>query len=319
MDGPVGHVVITGATGLVGTELVRQLRERGDHVIALSRDAGAARERLGVECVTADLETPGAWTDTFAGARAIVHLAAESLGARRWDARQKQRIRDSRVESTRTIVEAIETLAPTRRPAALLVASAIDYYAFAIDQLGDDEPVTEIDPPSETFLGRVCRDWEREAMAAEPFGVRVACMRLGIVLGPGPAIAKLARPYKLFFGGRIGSGEQWMSWIALVDAAGVFAEAIRDDRYRGPINVVADSIRNREFARELGRVLRRPSFMPAPKFAVRAVAGELAEYLLHGRNVVPARLTELGYAWRCRDLGAALRAALGSDTSSTSL
>jgi len=308
------QVVVTGATGLVGIRLVGELQRRGDRVIALTRDAEAARAKLGpeLECIAANLETAGPWAETLAGARAVVHLAGESVGGRRWDARQKQKIRDSRVESTRLIVEAIAAIDPGDRPGALISASGADFYPFALDALGDDEPVTEIDPPSDSFLGRVCRDWEKEAAAAEAHGVRVACMRTGLVIGAGRAIAKLATPFKLFAGGRVGSGEQWVSWIALDDAAAAYAEAVHDERYRGPINLVTESVRNRDFAKVLGKVMHRPSWLPVPGFAVKAAAGELAEYVLHGRNVVPARLRELGYAVRQPDLAGALREALST-------
>ena len=303
------RVVVTGATGLVGMPLVGRLLARGDQVTVLTRDADRARSKLpGVTAVSADLETDGAWTESLDGADAIVHLAGESIGARRWDARQKQILRDSRVESTRTIVEAIGKLA--RRPRTLLTASGADYYPFATPGEFDDDEVTEADAPSDSFLGRLCRDWEAQALAAEPLGVRVACLRLGFVLGPGPGLEKLTGPFKFFAGGKIASGMQWMSWVHLDDVVGAFIAALDDDRYRGPINVVAGSVRNRDFAAALGKAMHRPSWLRVPAFAVRAAAGELAEYILNGRNVVPKKLTELGYTWQHRDLGEALAAAL---------
>jgi uncharacterized protein (TIGR01777 family) len=304
-------VVITGATGFVGQALVPALLARGDEVVALSRDAARARAQLGagVTAVTADLQAPGAWTAALAGAGSVVHLAGEPVGAKRWDARQRQVIRDSRVETTRALVEAIGALPAGERPASLISASGTDYYPFAAPPLDDDE-VTEADPPGDSFLGRVCRDWEAEARAAEPLGVRVAMMRTGLVLGGGGALAKLATPFKLFAGGPIGSGRQWLPWIHRDDAAAAFAAAVHDDRYRGPINLVTDSVRNRDFARALGAAMHRPSWLPVPGLAVKAAAGELAEYLLHGRRVVPARLRALGFAWKHPELAEALAAAL---------
>lgn len=307
------RVVITGATGFIGGALVPQLVARGDEVVALSRDPQRATAQLGVPAVRAELEDRGAWCDALAGAGAIVHLAGEPLGAGRWDARIKQRIRDSRVESTRTIVEAIEALPPARRPGALVSASGTDYYPFALDGALDDDPVTEADPPSESFLGRLCRDWEREARAAEPLGVRVVTMRCGIVLGPGAAVAKMAAPFRWFVGGRLGGGRQWVSWIHRDDAAAGFAAAVHDDRFRGPINLVTGSVRNAELSAALARALHRPSWLPVPRLALRAAVGELSEYLLAGRNVVPARLRELGFTWRHPELAAALRASVGRD------
>jgi uncharacterized protein len=304
-------VVVTGATGFVGRALVPALRARGDEVVALSRDAERARAALGegVTAVAADLEAPGPWTAALAGAGAVVHLAGEPVAARRWDARQRQVIRDSRVETTRTIVEAIGALPAGERPASLISASGSDYYPFAEPPLDDDE-ITEADAPGDSFLARVCRDWEAEARAAERLGVRVAVMRTGLVLGGGGALAKLTTPFKLFAGGRIGSGRQWLPWIHRDDAAAAYAAAVHDERYRGPINLVTDSVRNRDFSRALGAALHRPSWLPVPGLALKAAVGEFAEYLLHGRRVVPARLRELGFSWQHPALGEALAAAL---------
>ncbi len=304
-------VVVTGATGFVGRALVPALVARGDEVVVLSRDAGRARATLGaaITAVAADLEAPGAWTAQLAGAGSVVHLAGESVAARRWDARQRQVIRDSRVETTRTIVEAIGALPAGERPGSLISASGTDYYPFAEGPLDDDD-FTEADAPGDTFLARVCRDWEAEARAAERLGLRVCLMRTGFVLGGGGGLAKMATPFRLFVGGRLGSGRQWLPWIHRDDAAAAYALAVHDERYRGPINLVTESVRNRDFSRALGEALHRPSWLPVPGLAIKAAVGELAEYLLHGRRVVPARLRELGFPWKHRELAGALAAAL---------
>jgi uncharacterized protein (TIGR01777 family) len=303
-------IVVTGATGFIGTALVAALRAAGHAVTALTRDASRARRVLGdATVVTADLQSAGPWTSALAGAAAIVHLAGEPVAGRRWDAREKQRLRDSRVETTRTLVEAIAALPAASRPRALISASGIDYYPFAPDAGTtefDDDEVTERDPPGDSFLARLCRDWEAEARAAEALGVRVVCMRTGMVLGPGGALARLVVPFRLFAGGPIGSGRQWVSWIHRDDAVRAYATAIGDERYTGPINLVTGSVRNAELARALGAALGRPSWLPVPGFALRAALGELADYALHGRRAVPARLRELGFTWTYPTLAPAL-------------
>lgn len=302
-------IVITGATGFVGTALVAALRARGHAIVVLSRDAARAQAALGdVTAVTADLQNPGPWTAALAETSAIVHLAGEPIASRRWDAQHKQRLRDSRVESTRTLIEAIAALPASARPRALISASGVDYYPFAPDTEFDDDEVSEHDAPSDSFLGRLCRDWEAEARSAEGLGVRVVCMRNGLVLGRGGALAKLTTPFKLFVGGRIGSGRQWVSWIHRDDAIRAYATALEDERYAGPINLVTASVRNAELARALGQALGRPSWLPVPGFALRATVGEFAEYLLHGRRVVPTRLRALGFTWTHSTLEDALRA-----------
>jgi uncharacterized protein (TIGR01777 family) len=291
-------VVMTGATGFIGVKLAGALRARGDHVVALTRDAARAAAKLpDIELVTADLEQPGAWCAALDGADAIVNLAGEPIAGVRWDARQKQKLRDSRVETTRTLVEAIAKATP--RPRVLVSASGADYYPYAIglDDFDDDE-VTEADPPGEAFLARLCKSWETEALAAQQLGLRVCVMRTGLVLGEhGGALAKMTTPFKLFVGGKIGHGRQWMSWIHLDDVVAAYATALSDDRYTGPINLVAASIRNADFAKALGKTLHRPSWIPVPAFALRAAVGEIAESLLNGRRVVPKRLRELGFTY----------------------
>jgi len=299
-------VVVTGATGFIGRPLVRALVARGHAVTALTRSAARATD-LATRVVETDLESATALTPLLANHDAVIHLAGEPVAARRWDARQKQRIRDSRVESTRAIVEALAA-APSP-PRTLLTASGIDIYAYATGPLDDDE-VTEADPPADTFLGRVCRDWEREARTAEPLGVRVAAFRTGLVLGPGGALARLETPFKLFAGGRVGSGRQWVSWIHRDDVVNAYLAALTDERYTGPINAITDSTRNADFSRAIGRALHRPSWLPVPAFALKAAVGELAESILNGRRAIPAKLRALGFAFSHPDLDEAVASAL---------
>jgi uncharacterized protein (TIGR01777 family) len=305
MPGAV-KVVVTGATGFIGSSLVPALVAAGHAVTVLTRTAAHATSLGAVRVVETELESAGPLAPILDGQDAIIHLAGEPIAGRRWDARQKQRIRDSRVESTRAIVEAIAAAAD--RPRVLVHASGIDYYPFATGPLDDDD-VTEADAPADTFLGRLCRDWEREASAAS--GVRVVHMRTGLVLGPrGGPLAKMTIPFKLFAGGKLGSGKQWVSWIHVDDVVAAYLAALTDDRYAGAVNLVTESTRNADFSAALGRALHRPSWLPVPAFAVKAAVGELAESVLNGRKAVPAKLRALGFAWQHPTLAAALRASL---------
>jgi uncharacterized protein (TIGR01777 family) len=300
------RILITGGTGFVGTAIVAALRARGDALVVVSRDAQRARALGDVAAVEGDLQTQGPWLTALTGADAVVHLAGEPIASQRWSAQHKQLLRDSRVETTRVLVEAIAAAPEGARPRTLITASGSDYYPFAPDNEFDDDEVTERDEPGDTFLARLCRDWEAEARAAEGLGVRVVSMRTAMVLGPGGALSRLKAPFKLFAGGRIGSGRQWVPWIHRDDAVRAYIAALDDDRYTGPINLVTDSVRNEELSRAIGKALRRPSWLPVPGFALRAALGEFAEYLLHGRRMMPARLRALGFTWTRPSLERAL-------------
>ena len=300
-------VVITGATGFLGVPLVKHLQARGDDVVALVRDPARVGDKLGAaKLVRADLEVPGAWADELDGAGAVVHLAGEPIAGKRWDARQKQVLRDSRIEATRNLVDAIGNA--SRKPSVLASASGIDYYAYAPDKDDfDDDAVTESDPPGEEFLARLCKGWEAEALAASKYGIRVCTMRTGIVLANhGGALERMQTPFKLFVGGKLGNGRQFMSWIHRDDVVAAYATALTDERYVGPVNLVAGSVRNADFAQTLGHVMHRPALLPVPAFALRLAVGELAESIVHGRNVVPARLRELGFPFAHPELAEAL-------------
>lgn len=302
-------VIITGASGFIGRQIARQLRANNVDVIAFSRNVERARASLpDVEWVHAELERSGAWCERLNGVDAVINLAGEPIAGARWDARQKQLLRDSRVESTRILVEAIAKC--DRPPSVLVSASGADYYPFALE-IDDfaDEAVTEADPPGDHFLGRLCKSWEAEAFQASALGVRVCAMRTGLVLGRDGALPKMALPFKFFVGGRLGSGRQWLSWIHIDDVVAAYIVALTDERYAGPINLVADSVRNADFTTALGTALHRPSWVPAPGFALRAMVGEFAEVLLHGRRVVPKRLNELQFRYKHSRLDEALGSA----------
>ncbi len=305
-------VAVTGATGFLGRPLIAALRARGDRVIALVRDPDRARAVLpDVELVLATLETPGPWQARLEGVDAIVHLAGEPIAARRWDARQKQLIRDSRVESTRTIVEGLAAAPAATRPRVLVCASGADYYDAVVPGDFDDEPFAEDQSAGDSFLARVCAAWEAEAALAEPLGVRVVRMRTGVVLGKGGALDRMRTPFKLFVGGRIGSGKQWFSWVDLRDAIAAYLFALDTAALGGPVNLVSpEAARARDLAKALGKALGRPAWMPVPAFALKAAVGEFAEYLLTGRKVVPRALVARGFRFGHPGLAASVADAL---------
>src|SRR4051794_9038892 len=270
-----GTIVVAGGSGLVGRPLVRALHEAGYHVVVLSRrpERGEGDLPLGARAVGWDGRTAGDWTRELAGAAGVVNLAGAATG-RRWTRRRRDAILDSRLASTTALVEGIGQLEVAERPPVLVVASGIDY---AGDRPGD-EPVGEEVEPGDSFLADVCVAWEAAAARAEAYGVRVASMRISLVLARGAAALRLAvLPFRLFVGGPLGSGRQWLAWVHVDDAVGLFLRALSDERLSGPVNVVAPDVRTqRETAREIGRVLRRPSWLPTPAPVLRLALGGTA-------------------------------------------
>lgn len=310
------RVFVTGGTGFMGTALVQALCGRGDQVTVLSRDAARARASLPAGAVVVEGDPglgSGAWQRHLAGMDAVVHLAGAPVADKRWDAHYKQILRDSRVESTRHLVEGIAALPEAERPRVLVSASGADYYAgFDGTGPGDDDDITEAVPAGDSFLARVCVSWEAEARAAERSGVRVVCMRTPLVLGHGGALERMLLPFKLFAGGPVGHGKQWVTWIHIEDAIRAYLFAIDEPSLTGPVNLSApEPVRFKTLARALGKILHRPSWLPVPGFAVKAAVGELSEYLLHGRRAVPAALTARGFEFRYPTLEPALRDLLG--------
>ena len=297
------RVTVTGATGLIGTRLVRALRERGDEVTVLSRRPERAREALGVEAATWQPDAEPAPAEALAGRDGVVHLAGETI-AQRWSEEARRAIRTSREFGTRNLVAGIRAAEP--RPAVLVSASGVDYY-------GDrgDEPVSEEAAPGDTWLAAVCVAWEREAAAAEELDVRVARMRSGIALDKeGGALAKMLPFFRLGIGGPVAGGRQYMPWIAADDLVAMYIAALDGADWAGPVNAVApEPPTNAEFSRALGRALRRPAFAPVPAFAIRLLYGQMADIVIQGRRAVPARARQLGFTYAHADLEEALRAA----------
>jgi uncharacterized protein len=303
------RVVVTGATGLIGTTLVGALLDRGDQVAVLTRNEQRAREALGQSVA------PYAWpapTDApppeaaLAGADAVVHLLGEPV-AQRWTAQSKAAIRNSRVAGTRRLVEGLLALAPERRPSVLVSQSATGFYGPR-----GDEPVTEDTPDGKDFLAEVVVAWEREALEAAT-ELRVVTTRTGVVLSPaGGALAKMLPFFRLGIGGPVAGGRQYVPWIHLDDVVGAMQLCLDNPQAAGPVNLTAPNpVTNAELSRTLGRVLKRPAVLPVPALALQALYGEMAQIVTTGQRVLPARLGQLGYAFRYPDLEAALRDVLG--------
>jgi uncharacterized protein (TIGR01777 family) len=297
------RILVTGASGLVGSALVRCLEAEGHTITCLVRRP----PRPGGSQVLWNPELGSLDAALVEAADALVHLAGESIAAGRWTRARKAGIRDSRVKVTRRLCESLATF--SRPPRVVVCASAIGYY-------GDrsDEVLTEESPPGSGFLAEVCREWEAACELAVRRGIRVVNLRTGMVLSAaGGVLPRMLLPFRMGLGGRIGSGRQYMSWIALEDLVGVIVHALTCDRLAGPVNAVAPNpVTNHEFTRTLGRVLHRPTFLAVPAWAARLAFGEMADtLLLASGRVVPARLAASGFVFRYAELESALRHVLG--------
>jgi uncharacterized protein (TIGR01777 family) len=298
-------VIVAGGSGLIGHALIRSLVAAGDEVVVLSRRGEGPPGARAVQWNARSVAEP--WASELAGAAAVVNLSGASVGGR-WTRKRKEAIRSSRVDSTKAIVEAIGDLEPGWRPAVLVNASGIGYAGETGEAIVSDDA-----PPGKDFLARVGVEWEGAAAAAEQHGVRVVRLRTALVFArDAEAFRLLALPFRLFAGGKLGDGRQWFPWVHIDDVVGAYRLALDDDRLSGPVNLVAPGlVREREVAHELGRILHRPSFFPAPAFALRAVLGEQADLLLHGQRAYSAKLGAMGF--RYPELRPALEQALGTD------
>lgn len=302
------RVLITGGTGLIGSELTNNLCADGHDVIILSR-SGTSDTFLPsrAQLVKWDGRTAEGWGRLVNEVDAIVNLAGESIsGANpvsgRWTAARKRRIVDSRVQAGQAIVQALK--GATKRPQVLVQASAVGYYGPH-----GDEPVTEDTAPGNDFLADVCKQWEASVAGVEALGVRLAVVRTGVVLSSGGgALPFMALPFRYFVGGPLGSGKQYVPWIHEEDQINAIRFLLEHQSMRGAYNVCAPKpVTNADFSKAIGRALRRPSYMPAPEFAIRLVLGEFATLIVDGQRQIPRRLQQSGFRFKYEDADSALK------------
>lgn len=291
-------LLISGSHGLVGKALVKSLEQETHEIFRLVRYA--PRDESEIEW------SPDRYSIALArleGFDAVVHLAGESIAAGRWTDEKKRRIRESRVTGTKLLGDALANL--TNPPKTFICASAIGYYGNR-----GDEILPETSAPGNDFLAEVCVEWEKATALAKEKGIRVVNARFGIILdAKGGALAKMLPPFRMGVGGRVGSGKQWMSWIALDDVVGAIEFALKNVSLKGPVNFAAPNpVTNAEFTKTLGKALSRPTLFPIPAFGVRLLFGEMADaLLLSGQRVEPASLTRAGYQFQYLGLEEALR------------
>jgi uncharacterized protein (TIGR01777 family) len=302
------RILISGSTGFLGTALVESLGRVGHAIARLVRPGTSSKEAAGSRGRTVAWDPVQGHFDASAaeGADALIHLAGASIAGGRWNASRKELLRTSRIDATRHLIGALAKL--KRPPQVVISASAIGYYGNRAD-----ETLHEASSPGSDFLAGLCREWEAETDRAAEFGARVVKLRFGIILAArGGALPRMALPFKLGAGGRLGAGRQWMSWLTLPEAVGIVQFALNNARLTGSVNAVTPNpVRNNEFTRILGKTLHRPTLFPAPAIALRLALGEMADgLLLISQRVMPAKLLESGYSFLQPDLAPALAEAL---------
>ena len=302
-------IVVSGATGFIGKAVCSALIQKEHTVTALTRDPNKAAEQLpgGVTAIRWGSGDKSEWQAVCADSDVVIHLAGESVGGKRWTPEFKAQLMDSRVETTRSIVESFTS---ERHPYKLISASAVGYYGNSGDTL-----ITESSPPGNDFLAGLSEVWEKEADRASQVGVNVVKIRIGIVLGDGGALDKMLyplplriSPWKIGLGGPLGSGRQWMPWIHHRDIVNLLVWAAENREASGVYNAAAPNpVRNVEFSRALGRVLHRPSILPIPAPVLRLILGEFAEVILGGQNAIPQRALAAGFKFEYTEIEQALR------------
>lgn len=289
------RILVTGATGFVGHVIIRQLIEEGHEPVVLTRNIPRAALTLGSKCRYFQWRNTNELPpkEAFEGVEGVINLMGENLSEKRWSVAQKKKIYNSRIDGTAALVKAMSEL--EQKPKVLVSTSAVGIYGDRGPEELDEEASSGSD-----FLAHVCKDWEAEAKKAEQHGIRVVIIRVGVVLGRGGgALSKMLPVFKLGIGGKLGSGHQYMSWIHVEDLASMFIEAATDASMKGVYNGTAPyPATNEEFTHALGKVLKRPTFAPVPKFALKTLMGEMSDVVLHGQKVLPTKFKEKNFRYK---------------------
>lgn len=285
------NVLITGATGLIGRRLVKEFLQRGDNVFAITTNVASAQKKL------AGIKKFVNWNDylslTDKNINIIVHLAGRNMGEKRWSEEFKQEGYKSRINTTRKIAELAGKM--KSKPDVLLSASGVDYYGNR-----GEEMITEESSPAVDFMGRMCVDWESEALKAENYGVRTVVLRTGFVIAKNaPAVNKMVFPFRLFVGGTLGSGRQYMSWIHIDDLAGIYLYAADNSNIRGAVNATAPNPETmKQFCKSIAKSIHRPALFRVPSIVIKIAVGEMSQVILNGRKAVPGKITQAGYKFK---------------------
>ncbi len=295
-------ILIAGGSGLIGSALARHYVQKGQEVFILSRSGSAANLSAGTIGVSWDARSAKGWGQLMEEVDVVINLTGENLGGGRWTEQRKERFYTSRIQSGRALIEAMRQSA--RKPAALVQSSAVGYYGD-----GGDQVLEETSPPGSDFLARLCVDWEESTREAEFMGVRRIVLRTGVVLAEGAEVLnRLILPFRLFAGGPLGSGRQWLPWIHIADVVGAVDFLVENERSAGTYNLTTPQpVQNATFGKTLARILKRPYWLPVPAFALKLVLGEMSKLVLEGQRAVPKRLLEAGYRFRFSEHEAALR------------
>lgn len=287
------NILITGGTGQIGSELVRELSRQGHFTRVLTRNPDKTSLPPGAEPIIWDARTHRGWGEVMEDTDWVINLAGENLGEGRWNTARKERILQSRLQAGQALVEAIRQ--SQHKPQVLIQASAVGYYGIT-----NSAPLAEDAPPGVDSLSQICVQWEDSTKAVEEMGVRRVVARLGVVLSPAKgALARLMLPYKFFIGGPLGSGRQWLSWIHPADVTAGLLYLAQEPRARGAYNLTAPNpLTNAQFGAVLGKVMHRPHWIPVPAFVLKILVGEMSIMVLEGQRPMPYRLQELGFSFR---------------------